>query len=36
MAERRKLWTVVATLILAAMLVTSCAGAARKEEFTIG
>ncbi len=36
MAERRTLWTVVATLILAAMLVTSCAGAARKEEFTIG
>jgi len=36
MVKRKKVWTVTATLILAAMLVTSCAGAARKEEFTIG
>ena len=36
MVKRNKVWTVTATLILAAMLMTSCAGSARKEEFTIG
>jgi len=36
MLKRSRLWVVMATLMLAAVLMTSCAGSARKEGFTIG